>query len=108
MVGFTKFSSNITPLELMKFLNHMYTVFDEITERYGLYKVEIIGDAYFIVGGCPEKTSDHVAKVMAAACEMRASLPLLREAAGDDTIDIRIGVHVGPVAAGECAIVAVF
>ena len=77
MVNFTSFSQKVTPLQLMDFLNFMYTRFDAITNKYNLYKVEIIGDAYFIVGGCPDMTEDHTARVLLAAQEMLAVLPEL-------------------------------
>ncbi|KAI9993219.1 hypothetical protein PInf_015290 [Phytophthora infestans] len=65
MVNFTAYSSKVSAMELVQFLNDMYTRFDTIAEREVLYKVEIIGDAYFVVD-----------------------------------LNIRIGVHSGPVLAG--------
>ena len=44
----------------------MYTRFDTITEKRQLYKVEIIGDAYFVVGGCPLITNDDAVSVLHA------------------------------------------
>jgi hypothetical protein len=58
MVGFTKFSAQLDPDELVMFLNHMYSKFDIVLERYSLYKVEIIGDALFAVAGCPNELKD--------------------------------------------------
>mmetsp|Transcript_6621 Transcript_6621/g.11691 ORF Transcript_6621/g.11691 Transcript_6621/m.11691 type:complete len:1130 (-) Transcript_6621:68-3457(-) len=81
MVKFTAFSQKISPLQLMHFLNAMYTKFDAITEKYNLYKVEVIGDAYFIVGGCPIVSSDHTERVVRAAQEMLECLPELTEVA---------------------------
>ena len=43
----------MTPSALLEWLNNIYSAFDEILENYDLYKVEIIGDAYYVVGGCP-------------------------------------------------------
>ncbi len=45
MKGFTAFSSRIQPSELVDFLNTMYSAFDEILDKFRLYKVEVIGDA---------------------------------------------------------------
>jgi class 3 adenylate cyclase len=53
IVGFTAFSSAMTPLQLRFFLNSLYQRFDDVIARQGLYKVEIIGDAMVVVGGCP-------------------------------------------------------
>lgn len=77
MVGFTAFSRSISALALLDFLNAMYTRFDAITEKHQLYKVEIIGDAYFVVGGCPIVSADHTEKIGLAALEMLECLPEL-------------------------------
>ena len=47
MKGFTKFSSTVTPSELVVFLNNMYNRFDEISELCSIFKVEIIGEFSF-------------------------------------------------------------
>jgi hypothetical protein len=39
MKGFTKFSSSVTPSELVAFLNQMFSRFDAISEEHGIYKV---------------------------------------------------------------------
>jgi class 3 adenylate cyclase len=91
-------------MELVQFLNDMYTRFDTITEKENLYKVEIIGDAYFVVGGCPVVTNNHALAVVTAAIDMMAALPLLRRNCGVPDLNIRIGIHTGPVLAGVVGI----
>ena len=73
--------------------------FDLITERHGLHKVEIIGDAYYVVGNCVEKLEDHAERCASAALDMLDFMPLLRELAGSD-IRMRVGIHCGPITAG--------
>ncbi|KAE9338164.1 hypothetical protein PR003_g11647 [Phytophthora rubi] len=63
-------------------------------------KVEIIGDAYFVVGGCPIVTAYNALAVVTAATDMFAVLPLLRRNCGVPDLNIRIGVHSGPVLVG--------
>ncbi|KAG9402216.1 Nitrogen permease regulator 2 [Aphanomyces cochlioides] len=104
MVNFTSYSSRVTAMELVQFLNDMYTRFDTITERRALYKVEIIGDAYFVVGGCPLVTNVDALTVLQAGMDMLATLPVLRRNSGNPNLNIRIGVHSGPVVAGVVGI----
>ncbi|ETV83173.1 hypothetical protein, variant 2 [Aphanomyces astaci] len=125
MVNFTSYSSRVTAMELVQFLNDMYTRFDTITEKRGLYKVEIIGDAYFVVGGCPLVTNVDALAILQAGTirqqnkllynvvvglcvcvgmDMLATLPMLRRNSGNPNLNIRIGVHSGPVVAGVVGI----
>ncbi len=49
----TNLSATITPEELVRNLNGIFTLFDGITSSYHLEKIKTIGDAYMIVGGVP-------------------------------------------------------
>jgi class 3 adenylate cyclase len=40
-------------------LNKMWIEYDAIAKRYGMYKVETIGDAFLGVTGAPDKVPDH-------------------------------------------------
>jgi class 3 adenylate cyclase len=39
VVNFTNICSKITPLQVVSMLNHMYFLFDQLTERNAVYKV---------------------------------------------------------------------
>merc|ERR1711865_1130494 len=103
MKGFTKFSSTVTPSELVGFLNDMYQRFDDISAVEGVYKVEIVGDAYFGVAGCPKPTQQHAEKCARASLAMIDAVEDMKEdspALKKSNVQIRIGVHSGPVVAG--------
>lgn len=53
----------------MEMLDRLYRLFDELTQKYNLFKVETIGDAYMTVANlrCPQQ--DHAALVARFAIE---------------------------------------
>jgi class 3 adenylate cyclase len=99
IVEFTRISSTLTPSELVRVLNEVFTVFDRLVDRYDLEKVKTIGDAYMVVGGMTKQSADHTASVASMALELAESVGRI-EAARQFGIAFRIGIHCGPVVAG--------
>lgn len=50
---FTSASNVITSEELIQFMGYTYGVMDDIAERYNVYKVKTVGDAYLAIAGLP-------------------------------------------------------
>jgi class 3 adenylate cyclase len=96
---FTRLSSSMSPDELVRVLNDVFSVFDDLVDRHGLEKVKTIGDAYMVVGGMPDWAPDHTARVAAMAVDLAESVGRI-EAARRLGITFRIGIHCGPVVAG--------
>jgi class 3 adenylate cyclase len=99
LVGFTALAERLTPRELVRQLNELFTEFDEIAERLGLEKIKTIGDGYMVVGGVPERRDDHAAAVADMALEMLAVIDRRRDTTREP-LDIRIGIATGPLVAG--------
>jgi class 3 adenylate cyclase len=100
-VRFTELSSHLTPPELVKLLNALFSIFDRLVDRYGLEKIKTIGDAYMVVGGLtpdPQGRS-HVARVADMALDVLAEVEPFRTPHGH-SVQVRIGIHTGPTVAG--------
>jgi adenylate cyclase len=99
LVGFTILSSRLPPERVVAMLDEIFTRFDDIADQHGLEKVKTIGDAYMAVAGLPERRDDHAIGVARAALAMRAAVRETATAQALD-LDMRIGIHTGPVVAG--------
>lgn len=100
VVSFTEICSRIAPMEVVSMLNAMYSIFDNLTERNRVYKVETIGDAYMVVSGAPEKELNHAEKVCDMALDMVEAITDLKDPSTGSHLQIRVGVHSGAVVAG--------
>ncbi|XP_054723630.1 soluble guanylate cyclase 88E-like, partial [Uloborus diversus] len=100
VVKFTEICSRITPMQVVSMLNAMYSLFDQLTEKHNIYKVETIGDAYMVVSGCPEVEERHADRVCLMALDMVVVIGGLEDPSTGDSLKIRVGVHTGAVVAG--------
>lgn len=97
--GFTTFSAQVTPEELVMNLNHVFSAFDVLAEKHGLEKIKTIGDAYMIGGGLPLHSEDHAESMAEMALDMLKAMEAMRIDTGLP-LNIRIGMNSGPVVAG--------
>ncbi len=99
IVGFTELSARMSPTELVKRLNVIFSHFDQLAEKYGVEKIKTIGDAYMVVGGLPMPRDDHAEAIAQMALGMQAKIAKLSADTGEK-LAIRVGINSGPVVAG--------
>ncbi|MBX7153425.1 MAG: tetratricopeptide repeat protein [Bacteriodetes bacterium] len=111
IVGFTKLSAVITAQQLVYLLNIIFTRIDTVIRDCGLEKIKTIGDAYMAVAGAPIVQDDHAHRAAKAALQL---LDVMNDVANEfkktdndnnwiqtmPALQVRIGLHCGPVAAG--------
>ncbi len=99
IVGFTKIATSLSAIQVVRLLNQIFSAFDCLSEQYGLEKIKTIGDAYMVVGGLPTRRLDHASAIAFMALDMQKAICQFN-LDNDQTLNIRIGIHSGPVVAG--------
>ncbi|GLC68228.1 hypothetical protein PLESTF_000664200 [Pleodorina starrii] len=129
--GFTPMCEELEPRQVMALLNSLYSRYDAMLDEYGVYKVETIGDCYFVAGGLIHEDEDGMAAVRGggggggggggtdggeeededvdslhaervfgfAQAMLSAASEVLMPTSGSP-VEIRIGLHTGPVVSG--------
>lgn len=99
LVDFTAASSQMTPRELVKLLNEIFSVFDQLAVSHSLEKIKTIGDAYMVAGGLPTSQPNHPVDIAQMALDMQKEIQHFRRPDGPP-FQLRIGINTGPVVAG--------
>lgn len=103
VVGFTQISMAMAPAELIEMLNRVFSMCDELADKYNLEKIKTIGDAYMVVGGLMSHKADEAERVADMGLEMIESVARYSAESGMD-LQIRVGLHAGPAVAGVVGI----
>jgi class 3 adenylate cyclase len=100
-VGFTKISQKMLAEEIVDMLNIHFTKFDEIFRGHHVEKLKTIGDGYMAVGGLPESNNTHPLDVALAAMKVISYIEEFNTSKQKNfDVNIRIGIHIGPMVAG--------
>jgi len=102
IVGFTTLAATMTPLEISDLLDRLYHAFDDLSEKYDVFKVETIGDAYMACSNLVNEQEDHtkrIAQFAIDAVKVANRTPISIEDPSRGTVSIRVGFHSGPVVA---------
>eukprot|EP00931_Biecheleriopsis_adriatica_P030875 TRINITY_DN18144_c0_g1_i1.p1 TRINITY_DN18144_c0_g1~~TRINITY_DN18144_c0_g1_i1.p1 ORF type:complete len:1028 (-),score=136.27 TRINITY_DN18144_c0_g1_i1:196-3279(-) len=97
---FDRVTHNKSPLEVLQLLNIYFGRFDELCEKYAVTKIESVGEEYVCAVGVvqPDQESEEgVGHTDLLARLVRVASSILSESG---SVDLKMGMHTGPVVAG--------
>jgi adenylate cyclase len=98
VVDFTPLSERLPATEVVALLDHLFSHFDVLAERYELEKIKTIGDCYMVAAGVPSSRPDHAQVLALMALDMQAAMR--SDEIGHLGLELRVGINSGPVVAG--------
>ncbi|MBN4064653.1 adenylate/guanylate cyclase domain-containing protein [Dehalococcoides mccartyi] len=99
VVGSTPLFADLEPVEVVDWLNEVFSVLDDLVERHGLEKLRTMGDGYMVGSGVPGTRDDHSRALVACSLDMIEALKSLPPRNGKQ-MTFRFGINSGPVVAG--------
>ncbi|CAI2346987.1 unnamed protein product [Caenorhabditis sp. 36 PRJEB53466] len=100
--GFVEMSASSKPIDIVQFLNDLYTCFDRIIDQFDVYKVETIADAYMVASGIPVPNGNHHAGEIASLglALLKAVETFKIRHLPTEKVRLRIGMNTGSCVAG--------
>lgn len=100
--GFSSYSKDLSPEKLVETVDHYFSHFDAILDKYDIEKIKTIGDAYMCASGLHDYDNAPAHRMIKAAIEILNFVEDTKKdfAFNNLSFDIRIGINSGPVVAG--------
>ncbi|KAI8622199.1 nucleotide cyclase [Chytriomyces sp. MP71] len=99
ITNFAQLAGKHSTKEMLAMLNKLWNEYDVVCKRWGMYKVETIGDAFLGVIGAPDRISDHAERAANFAIDVIRMVGDFRTDDGEEIVT-RIGLNSGPITAG--------
>ncbi len=102
--GFTSFSEQMAPEDLVKFLNEYLSKMTDIVFKYDGLLDKYMGDALMAIWGAPLEQPDHPLRACLAALDMVAELKTEQEKwrnQGMPVLNIGVGINTGLMVVGN-------
>ncbi|WP_448520012.1 adenylate/guanylate cyclase domain-containing protein [Rhodoflexus sp.] len=101
--GFTQYTEKHSPEQIVRELNECFSAFDDICVRFNMEKIKTIGDAYMCAGGIPKPNLTNAVDAVLAGLAMQEFIEKRKHRKrlnGEPYLELRVGIHTGPVLAG--------
>jgi len=111
--NYTSISERLSPIQMVNMINEYLGVMNVVIDEHQGCVIEFLGDGILAVFGAPQGYPEHAEHAVRCAIAMRAALVQLNRQweeqgmaerwkdMGMDSIECRIGLHTGPVVAGN-------
>lgn len=91
---YTQFVEKSTGIQVVNFLNTIFSIFDILVEEEKLTKIKTLGDAYLVAGGLFEEDAEQTKKIANLSINMLRALEQVNTNR-EDKVQIRIGIASG-------------
>lgn len=98
IVGFTPLAARLEPRELIDMLSGLFSAFDDLVAERDLEKIKTIGDSYMAVGGLTGVATEQAVNTVSLGLAMIETTS--KQPFHGQPLQIRIGVHSGPLVGG--------
>jgi class 3 adenylate cyclase len=99
IVGFTRLAERLSPVEVVRRLNQLFSMFDDLAEDLKIEKIKTIGDAYMAAAGLVGSGDRHAHAMAEMSLGMLERVTAF-SASYPEPLSLRIGLNTGPVVAG--------
>ena len=102
IVGFTAWSSDKPPKEVVGMLSELFTRFDKKCLDHNVYKVHTIGDCYVVMGLMHMEGRDISQECLNVVNMGKSMIKVIKDINEENgsLLNMRIGIHVGEIIAG--------
>jgi magnesium-transporting ATPase (P-type)/class 3 adenylate cyclase len=100
VVNFDQLMKSMNPEQLVHLLDKVYSLFDALSSKHGVTKIETVGKTYMACGGLQGSRRDHAAACVFMGLDMIRLLEQVSSEDGSQLVQVRLGIHSGPVLTG--------
>jgi guanylate cyclase len=97
--GFTPWVRETDPVDVVEFLDDLFSRFDQLAAEFGVEKIKTVGDEYMAVAGAPEPRPDHASAAVRLGRAMLDVVDIAHRST-KAPLKLRIGLASGPVVGG--------